>query len=262
MADGVFLPPPAQTPVEAVSALLRRLQIVRGADEKAALLAVLTTPQRPVRLAFLNQHGVNLACDDPQFRADLMGCDVLLRDGIGLKAALRAAGVPAGLNLNGSDLIPQLLKAWPEARVAWFGTRNPWLMQAALKAESAYRVRPARMLDGFQPPSAYVTAAQESTPHMIVLGMGMPKQERVATRLAAGLDHPCLIICGGAIIDFLAGKVRRAPAPLRVAGLEWAYRLAQEPDRLWSRYGPGGVQFAKRAQALRQALRAEKAARR
>jgi UDP-N-acetyl-D-mannosaminuronic acid transferase (WecB/TagA/CpsF family) len=58
---------------------------------------------------------------------------------------------------------------------------------------------------------AYVQLAREFQPELIVLGMGMPKQEAVAARLAAS-GVPCLIVCGGAILDFLGGKVSRAPS--------------------------------------------------
>jgi len=79
-----------------------------------------------------------------------------------------------------------------------------------------------------------------------VLGMGMPKQERVARLLRAHLGSPTLIVCGGATLDFLGGRVRRAPVWVRRADLEWLYRLALEPRRLWGRYGPGGIRFVMR----------------
>jgi exopolysaccharide biosynthesis WecB/TagA/CpsF family protein len=90
---------------------------------------------------------------------------------------------------------------------------------------------------------------------LIVLGMGMPRQELVACSLRAQLDYPCLIVCGGAIIDFLGGKTARAPAWMRRLGLEWVYRLAQEPGRLFRRYVLGNPLFLARALRLRLAQR-------
>jgi exopolysaccharide biosynthesis WecB/TagA/CpsF family protein len=73
--------------------------------------------------------------------------------------------------------------------------------------------------------------------------------------LRAQLDYPCLIVCGGAIIDFLGGKIARAPVWMRRLGLEWVYRLVQEPGRLFRRYVLGNPLFLARALRLRLAQR-------
>jgi exopolysaccharide biosynthesis WecB/TagA/CpsF family protein len=78
--------------------------------------------------------------------------------------------------------------------------------------------------------------------------MGMPKQEIVAARLAAS-GVPCLIVCGGAILDFLGGKVSRAPQWVRGLGCEWVFRLLSEPKRLFSRYVVGNPLFILRTLA-------------
>jgi N-acetylglucosaminyldiphosphoundecaprenol N-acetyl-beta-D-mannosaminyltransferase len=75
-----------------------------------------------------------------------------------------------------------------------------------------------------------------------VLGMGMPKQEAIAARLAAS-GVPCLVVCGGAILDFLGGKVTRAPNWVRRLGCEWMFRLIGEPQRLFRRYVVGNPMF-------------------
>jgi exopolysaccharide biosynthesis WecB/TagA/CpsF family protein len=85
----------------------------------------------------------------------------------------------------------------------------------------------------------------------------MPRQEEVAVLLRAALGYPCLIVCGGAIIDFIGNKTSRAPAWMRRTGLEWAWRLALEPKRLFKRYVLGNPLFLARslwltAQSLRQ----------
>jgi exopolysaccharide biosynthesis WecB/TagA/CpsF family protein len=85
---------------------------------------------------------------------------------------------------------------------------------------------------------------------LIILGMGMPRQEIVALALRAALHRPCLIVCGGAILDFLGGRVPRAPRLLQGLGLEWAWRLAREPRRLFRRYVLGNPVFIGRALLL------------
>jgi exopolysaccharide biosynthesis WecB/TagA/CpsF family protein len=112
---------------------------------------------------------------------------------------------------------------------------------------------------GFLPTPEYVRLAAGHRPSLIVLGMGMPRQEEVARELRAALDHPCLIVCGGAIIDFLAGRTPRAPRWMRAVGAEWLYRLALEPRRLFRRYVVGNPLFI--ARALRLALTTPRARR-
>jgi len=68
------------------------------------------------------------------------------------------------------------------------------------------------------------------------MAMGMPKQEEVSVRLREALAHPVLIVNGGAILDYIGGKVPRAPRLMRQVGMEWLFRLAVEPRRLFSRY--------------------------
>ena len=66
--------------------------------------------------------------------------------------------------------------------------------------------------------------------------MGMPKQEQLAYEIQKNIQGSGIIICGGAIIDFKAGKVKRAPKIFRTLSLEWLYRLMNEPRRLFKRY--------------------------
>ena len=73
--------------------------------------------------------------------------------------------------------------------------------------------------------------------------------------LRDALDLPCLVICGGAIVDFLGGRVRRAPGWLRRLGLEWLWRLAQEPRRLFMRYVVGNPMFLWRSARLSRQMR-------
>jgi N-acetylglucosaminyldiphosphoundecaprenol N-acetyl-beta-D-mannosaminyltransferase len=104
-----------------------------------------------------------------------------------------------------------------------------------------------------------VRLATEHRPSLIVLGMGMPRQEEIASLLRGVLDHPCTIVCGGAIIDFLGKKTSRAPLWMRRTGLEWLYRLALEPRRLFRRYVIGNPLFLWRALRLAvQSLRQER----
>jgi exopolysaccharide biosynthesis WecB/TagA/CpsF family protein len=98
-----------------------------------------------------------------------------------------------------------------------------------------------------------VQLLRERKPAIVLLAMGMPRQEELAQRLRRELEHRCLLICGGAIVDFWAGRTRRAPAALQKLGLEWLWRLGQEPVRLFRRYVIGNPLFIWRVLTLRRA---------
>jgi exopolysaccharide biosynthesis WecB/TagA/CpsF family protein len=84
--------------------------------------------------------------------------------------------------------------------------------------------------------------AAKFKPDLIVLGMGMPKQEKIAA-LIRDSRIPTLVVCGGAIIDFMGNKIKRAPLWVRKFGCEWVYRLVLEPKRLYKRYVLGNPAF-------------------
>lgn len=218
-------------------------------------LALAERSRRPVVVAFLNQHGFNLACRQRDFRNALLRSDLLLRDGIGLKWAMRWLGMVPGINMNGTDFIPLLvramLRAHPGCSLHLYGTQEPWLSKAAHSLRDS-ESRDIYVMDGFQSEKRYVESVRKDCAafKLVVLGMGMPRQELVAQHLRQVLSGPALIICGGAILDFMADRVPRAPRLLRENGLEWAYRLLREPRRLFRRYVIGIPLFVCRVLAL------------
>lgn len=228
-----------------------RVHTGRGEEQ---LLESLAQPKEPTVLAFVNAHAMNSAAVSRRFFESLMGADIVLRDGIGMAILLRLLNQPPGLNLNGTDLIPKILRRYAGRSIALFGTEDPYLRQARGKVMN--QLAPgSRCLTthGFLETTDYVKLAAKHRPELIVLGMGMPKQEEVACNLRAAVGYPCLIVCGGAIIDFMGGKTSRAPGWMRSSGLEWLYRLALEPKRLFHRYVVGNPVFLARAFSLARA---------
>lgn len=233
-------------PTERIARLLDRLTIVEKGSVDAFVAGIGMTPG-PFVISFVNAHAVNLACEDNAFFESLVASDLLLRDGQGMKILCQALAIDPGANMNGTDLIPRLLAHYRRRRVALCGTREPFLGRAAERIDRAVLV-----LDGFLPISDYAPAVNEARPDLVVLGMGMPKQEKVASELKQLLSHDVVIINGGAILDFMAGRFSRAPQWMRGLGLEWAYRLVKEPKRLFTRYVIGNAVFLRRVAELRR----------
>lgn len=232
---------------------LERIRCVLTQDELDDFMDRLVKPERPTTLAFVNAHAMNCVAANEDFGSALWRADIVVRDGSGMSILLRALARPPGFNLNGTDLIPRIIARHAGQGIALFGTVSPWLDEAAAQVRST--LAPASWvttLDGFQPSDDYLEWARRHKPALIVLGMGMPKQEKVAAQLRDGLDYPCLIVCGGAIIDFMGGRVPRAPLWIRDLGIEWAFRLCQEPRRLFERYVLGNPVFLMRSMRFRR----------
>ena len=136
--------------------------------------------------------------------------------------------------------------------VALWGTEEPYLGKAAQQCQALYGVQVVSVQHGFAEAGTYLALARQTQPELVLLGMGMPRQEAIAARLAAS-GQPCLIVCGGAILDFLGGKVSRAPGWLRRLGCEWLFRLLREPRRLFARYVLGNPLFLLRTLACGRA---------
>ena len=216
-------------------------------DEEKDLLRQICSPGRAVTVAFANAHAMNCVAQSQSFFDALCLADWVLRDGSGIATLFKLLGKKPGRNLNGTDLIPKIIGLFDGRRIAFFGTQEPYLQRGM---DAAYQYAPLGdfvSAHGFLELEDYLSQAIVQKSDLIVLGMGMPKQEAVAAALRSQLGFPCTIVCGGAIIDFLAGRTTRAPSWMRRAGMEWVYRLAKEPRRLSHRYVVGNPLFMMRA---------------
>jgi N-acetylglucosaminyldiphosphoundecaprenol N-acetyl-beta-D-mannosaminyltransferase len=96
--------------------------------------------------------------------------------------------------------------------------------------------------DGSDPSGNSVAKARAAQADLVFVALGPPKQELWIHRSMDAI-RPAVALGVGASLDFLAGKYKRAPEWMRQYGLEWAYRLWQEPRRLWRRYLVEGPRF-------------------
>lgn len=210
---------------------------------------VQSTARQARVLTFINAHAMNLLVRNAVFFDAVMESDLVLRDGVGMSMLFKHLGIKPGMNMNGTDFIPKILQAFRGRKVALWGTESPYLQQAAEQVQNSFGVEAVSVHHGFDADQVYLQLALAHQPELIVLGMGMPKQERVASLLREN-NVPALIVNGGAIIDFLGNKINRAPFLFRKLGLEWLYRLGKEPVRLGRRYIIGNLSFIWRKTVL------------
>lgn len=220
--------------------IIKKLTLVDEEKVDELIFQLLKTEGK-VSVGFLNQHAFNLIFKDKEIRDKFFNLDFLLRDGKGIEIACRYCGLDPKYNLNGTDFIPRLIDFSIEQADLYqffiYGTQDPWLEIGAksLLGEIHYK-----SLDGFKDEKNYLEHfARNAHPeklNILILGMGMPKQEKVAKLLKKRATQRMLIICGGAVIDFQAGRFTRSPEFIRNHGFEWFYRLIIEPKRLFMRY--------------------------
>lgn len=188
---------------------------------------------------------VMLAQDDEAVASAVAGADFVVPDGQPLVWALRALGAERPSRVYGPDLMIEACQraAQTGSKMYLFGGRNNGaLVQLTLNLRR--RFPGLQIVGGHSPPYRPATADEEiaiaeeinaSGADIVWVGTGQPKQELWMAQMRPMLKAP-LLIGVGAAFDFHAGLVPQAPALLQEAGLEWAYRLAREPRRLWRRY--------------------------
>ena len=221
--------------VETVATCISRLTICHDAVEVEAVIKALRDSSGIRMVSFLNLNAISLSQNNRPFKGLLLASDYLFRDGVGVEIIMKQVLQKPGLNMNGTDFIPRILAAFgPETSLALFGSRDQALSgAAAILRDQGFAA--IEQLDGFQDVQSYVDALRSSKAQLVVLGMGMPKQELVARAIAAEpafVGRDLIIINGGAIIDFVSGQITRAPVWMRKFKLEWLYRVSKEPTRL------------------------------
>jgi N-acetylglucosaminyldiphosphoundecaprenol N-acetyl-beta-D-mannosaminyltransferase len=214
-------------------------------------------------------HTVVASQDDPELRAAVLGADFTVPDGQPLVWALNLLGHRLADRVYGPDLMD---KACARAvrtgrRMYLYGGRSQGAL-VQLTRNLRLRHPGLQIVGGYVPPFRPLTAREEaavtadirrSGAEVVWVGIGVPKQEKWMARMTSRLDGRVLVGVGAAF-DFHSGLIPQAPASMQKLGLEWAFRLAHEPRRLWRRYLRYNPRFV--AGFARQWLRERRRARR
>lgn len=234
------LPVPRSAPPSGV-VLGARFHATRYADATAQIVAWAHAAE-PRMVFCSNTHSAVEASADPSFAAVLNAADLNTTDGVPTVWALRHQGLDAE-RVYGPDLTLHVLRAAAAEGlpVAFFGSTDATLAALAERLPLLAPGLDVRLMlsPPFRPATpeedaAHVEAIVGSGARLLFVGLGCPRQERWC---AAHRDRlPLVQLAVGAAFDFHAGRVRQAPPAVQGLGLEWAFRLAMEPRRLWRRY--------------------------
>ena len=172
--------------------------------------------------------------DDAAYAAAVNGADLVLADGVGDLYAARILGTPLPERVAGSDLTPRLLSRLAErgGSVFLYGARPGVAERAGEALRSACPgLRIAGTENGYiSDETALFTALDKEQPDLLLLGLGVPRQELWMARNRQRTN--AVMIGVGGLLDVFAGDIPRAPESWQRLGLEWLYRLLREPRRI------------------------------
>jgi N-acetylglucosaminyldiphosphoundecaprenol N-acetyl-beta-D-mannosaminyltransferase len=186
---------------------------------------------------------------DPVLAQDVTSSDVIGVDGMGVVWGARALGLPIGARVTGIDLMNEILAACArEGFKAYFLGAKPQTLQRAVEAVRKRHpsIRFAGFRDGYftrEQEREVVRAIRDSGADCLFIGMPTPRKERFLAAYRDEVETPFVMGVGGSF-DVLAGEVRRAPLVMQRWGMEWLYRVYQEPRRMWWRYARTNALFA------------------
>lgn len=173
----------------------------------------------------------------------LKNADFVTADGMPIVLLSRLLGNRIPERVTGADMVPMICRRFADEGMSVYilgqtgGMRSENLGGVKIAGIDESFVK----LDEEQP--EIIERINAAKPDLLFVALGNPKQELWMGRNASRLHVPAMIGVGGTF-NFIAGKVKRAPRWMQKCGLEWIYRISQEPGRLWRRYAYGLVKFS------------------
>ncbi|MFN7965647.1 MAG: WecB/TagA/CpsF family glycosyltransferase [Acidobacteriota bacterium] len=213
-------------------------------DQAVDAIDAVIRERRVTMHSVLNAGKVSKLASDPEFLRLMNAFDMIHADGASIVLAGRVLGRPLPERIAGIDLMQRLVMLSEqrgyrpyflgaklevvEACVAQLCARHPRLQVAGLHHGYWKEGDPAEE-------NAVVEAVRTSNADLLFVAMPTPRKERFLIRQRDALGVPFAMGVGGSF-DVIAGLVQRAPESWQRLGMEWAYRLVQEPGRMWKRY--------------------------
>jgi len=205
-------------------------------------------PRVPHTIITLNAALLCMMRRDAELRAACRGGDLVVADGVPVVWTSRLAGVALPERVAGVDLTTRLLAEGASRRLSvyFLGARAEVVRNLV---EYCRRNHPGLTIAGYR--DGYFSAADHGeivaeiarlAPHMLFVGMPSPFKETWCERHREALGVPVIVGVGGTF-DVITGYVRRAPRVLQSLGMEWSWRLAMEPRKMWKRYLQTNTEF-------------------
>ena len=201
-------------------------------------------PEHGLTVAVSNVHAVMSARRSPELAAALADADLATPDGVPLTWAMRLTEVPGQPRVDGMKIFDRTARSGVGRGVSHFFYGSTPETLAEMREQMAQEYPDLLIAGLYSPPFRQLTEDEkeaeyqmirDSGAHIVWVGLGMPKQELWMTEARKHL--PGITMAGvGAVFDWLAGNVEKAPEWMQRAGLEWFFRFMKEPRRLWRRF--------------------------
>jgi len=197
---------------------------------------------------FINPNNINIACENTRYKQLLLSAQQVFPDGVGLQIGAKLTNQPISENVNGTDLFPLLWRSCHKSglKIYLLGAAPGVAKRCAEHMEKEYG---QGVIAGYShgyfdrtQESEVIQKINQSKADLLLVALGTPRQELWIARQTNQLTVPFKMGVGG-LLDFYAGRIPRAPLRWRNLGLEWLWRLRQEPSRLWRRYLLGNPLF-------------------
>lgn len=210
---------------------------------------------------FINAHSINTLSKDSMFKSCLQRADGLFADGSGMRLAAKKKGFGLLANLNGTDMLPEICKqAAADGKSIYLLGGGEGIAKKA--AKRLKQVHPALKIAGTHngffnfkdkaSSEAMVAEINATQADIVLVGFGSPHQELWCEQFANALHCQTVMAVGG-LFDFFSGAIPRAPLFMREIGMEWVWRLIQEPKTKFKRYVIGTPEFLIRTFLIKQA---------
>lgn len=191
-------------------------------------------------VCFANVHTVTEAISLPDLRAALSDAFLAVADGVPLVWVSKAKGSPIGSRVCGPDFMAEFIRRNADIRHGFLGGAPGQAEDLARKfgvgaVTHSPPMRPFSRAAAREDWAAFLAKSGSEVPRVVWVGLGAPKQELWMNEVAK-IAPGTLFFGVGAAFDFLCGTKKRAPLWMQKTGLEWFFRLTQEPKRLWKRY--------------------------
>ncbi len=204
---------------------------------------------RPHQVVTVNMDFLRIARSDAGFRETLNGADLSVADGVPVIWASRLLGAPLLERVTGVDIVERgaALAAAHGYSIFLLGAEPGVAAEAAAKL--THRFPGLRIAGAYAPPfgpfsddeqARMLTMVRTARPDILFVAFGAPRQDIWIRQHLQSLGVPVCVGVGGAF-NFIAGRLSRAPQWMQRSGMEWTYRLGQEPRRLWRRYLVGDL---------------------
>ena len=213
-------------------------KIITGENTVLDLIGGRTSIDEPVLLSYINQNCFNIYIKNQQYQKLIDNHFTIYSDGFGVYFLLKFLGRKNLSKFNATDLNDKILNSLTKQGENIYLIGGRFSDQQLDEFIESTKISFSGYSDGYfsnEKLPEITKRINESNASIIMIGMGVPKQEIIGYELSKKVNVK-LIICVGFYLEFTIGKKKRIASKFRNSGIEWLFRLFLEPKRLWKRY--------------------------